>query len=70
MNAKVTKDPLDRDGDGEKGAGKPGLVWIVTRAEGLQQVPTGQVDSKISDGKGRRATDRDLAVAGIIGASE
>ena len=70
MTANDTTHPLDHDDDGRKGGSKPKLVWVVTEADGIHQVPTSQVDAKISNGKGRRATDRDLAIAGISGALE
>lgn len=70
MTANSLVDPLDHDEDGHKGGSKPKLVWIVTKADGIHQVPTSHVDGKISNGKGRRATDRDLAIAGITGAPE
>ncbi len=70
MTANETPDALDHDGDGHKGGSKPKLVWIVTRAKGIHQVPTSQVDGKISNGKGRRADDKDLHIAGIIGAPD
>lgn len=59
------KDPLDHDGDGKKGGSKIKPVWIVTKAHGLHQVATSAVSAAISDGKGRRATARDLDVAGV-----
>lgn len=49
---------------------KPKLVWIVTPADGLHQVAASAVDGAISNGKGRRATARDLAIAGVADAQE
>lgn len=43
-------------------------VWIVTPKLGLHQVPTSAVSAAISNGKGREATERDLDIAGVIGA--
>lgn len=43
-------------------------VWIVTPEDGLHQVPTSAVSAAISNGKGREATARDLAIAGVTGA--
>ena len=61
-------DPLDHDGDGRKGGSQIKPVWIVTPEHGLHQVPTSAVSAAISNGKGREATDRDLAIAGVTGA--
>lgn len=47
----------------------PRLVWIVTRTEGLHQVASSAVDAAISNDKGRRATARDLAIAGVDNAA-
>lgn len=64
--APAMTDPLDHDGDGRKGGSvKP--VWIVTEESGLHQVPTSAVSAAISNGKGRVATPRDLAIAGVTG---
>ncbi|WP_312595682.1 hypothetical protein [Brevundimonas sp.] len=49
---------------------KPRLVWIVTPEAGLHQVNASAVDGAISNDKGRRATERDLAIAGVIDAQE
>lgn len=65
MTANSTVDPLDHDEDGRKGGSKIKPVWIVTPENGLHQVPTSAVSAAISNGKGREATDRDLAVAGV-----
>lgn len=46
------------------------MVWIVVKGEGLHQVPADKVEAKISNDKGRRATERDLSIAGVIGAPE
>lgn len=62
--------PLDHDEDSRKGGSKIKPVWIVTKGEGLHQVATSAVDAAISNGKGRRATDRDLAIAGVTGAPQ
>lgn len=62
--------PLDHDGDGHKGGSKIKPVWIVTKTDGLHQVATSAVDGAISNGKGRRATERDLAIAGVTGAPD
>lgn len=56
------------DADASKPGPKPKLVWIVTPADGLHQVASSAVDAAISNGKGRRATARDLAIAGMSGA--
>lgn len=45
-------------------------VWMVLRRRGLQRLPAGEVADAIADGKGRRANDRDLAVAGITHTEE
>ena len=45
-------------------------VWIVTPEQGLHQVPTSAVSAAISHGKGREATARDLAIAGVTGTPE
>lgn len=63
-------DPLDHDGDGRKGGSLIKPVWIVTTEAGLHQVPTSAVSAAISNGKGREATARDLAIAGITGAPD
>lgn len=47
---------------------KPRMVWIVTPAAGLHRVASSAADSAVSNGKGRRATARDLAVAGVADA--
>lgn len=62
--------PLDHDGDGHKGGSQIKPVWIVTPEDGLHQVATSAVSAAISNGKGRLATDRDLAIAGVTGATE
>ena len=62
--------PLDHDDDGRKGGSKIKPVWIVTKENGLHQVATSAVDAAISNEKGRRATERDLAIAGVTGAPE
>ena len=49
---------------------KPKLVWIVTSEAGLHQVNASAVDGAISNDKGRRATERDLAIAGVTDAQE
>ena len=49
---------------------KPKLVWIVTPDAGLHQVNASAVDGAISNDKGRRATARDLAIAGVTDAQE
>ena len=56
------------DAEASKPGPKPKLVWIVTPAHGLHQVASSAVDGAISNGKGRRATARDLAIAGVPGA--
>lgn len=61
----ATPHPLDHDGDGRRGGSKIKPVWIVVKGEGLHQVATSAVDAAISNGKGRRATERDLEIAGI-----
>ena len=70
MTANSTVDPLDHDEDGRKGGSKIKPVWIVTKADGLHQVATSAVDAAISNGKGRRATERDLAIAGVTGSTD
>lgn len=62
--------PLDHDEDGRKGGSKIKPVWIVTKANGLHQVATSAVDSAISNGKGRRATPRDLEIGGVAAPQE
>lgn len=57
------------EADASKPGPKPKLVWIVTPAAGLHQVASSAVDGAISNGKGRRATARDLAIAGASDAS-
>ena len=49
---------------------KPKLEWIVTPEDGLHQVNASAVDGAISNDKGRRATERDLAIAGVTDAQE
>lgn len=49
---------------------KPKLEWIVTPETGLHQVNASAVDGAISNEKGRRATARDLAIAGVTDAQE
>lgn len=49
---------------------KPRLVWIVTPKAGLHRVNASAVDGAISNDKGRRATERDLAIAGVTDAQE
>ncbi len=44
---------------------KPRPVWIVTKGAGLHQVPSDKAPGAISRGKGRRATPRDLEIAGV-----
>lgn len=58
--------PLDHDGDGRPGGAKkpPVLEWVVTRDLGLHQVPSRDCPAVLQAG-GRRATARDLAIAGI-----
>ncbi len=63
-------DPLDHDQDGRKGGSNIKPVWIVTKTDGLHQVATSAVSAAISNGKGREATDRDLAIAGITGSPD
>lgn len=70
MTANSTVDSLDHDGDGHKGGSKIKPVWIVTKTDGLHQVATSAVDAAISNDKGRRATDRDLDIAGVTGSPE
>lgn len=48
---------------------KPKRVWIVTPEAGLHQVAASAVDGAISNDKGRRATARDLAIAGVDAAA-
>lgn len=68
--APATVDPLDHDEDGRKGGSKIKPVWIVTPAHGLHQVATSAVDAAISNGKGRRATARDLEIGGVAAPQE
>ena len=49
---------------------KPKLEWIVTPEAGLHQVNASAVEGAISNDKGRRATERDLAIAGVTDALE
>lgn len=49
---------------------KPKMVWIVTPEAGLHQVNASAVDGAIPNNKGRRATERDLAIAGVTDAQE
>lgn len=53
------------DADSAKPAAKPRPVWVVTKGTGLHQIPSDRVAKAIEDGKGRRATPRDLEVAGV-----
>lgn len=66
----IKPDPLDHDGDGKKGGSNIKPVWIVSPELGLHQVATSAVSAAISNGKGREATDRDLAIAGVTGAPD
>lgn len=63
----MTRKPqLDHDGDGRPGGAKPapGAEWVVTRGEGLIQVPADQVADRLRRG-GRLPSARDFAIAGI-----
>lgn len=57
---------LDHDKDNRPGGAKkaPAMEWIVTRAVGLHQVPSGETAAKLRAGA-RMATARDLAIAGV-----
>lgn len=45
-------------------------VWVVIKGEGLVQVPSDRAKSLVDQEKARRATPRDLAIAGVTGAPE
>ena len=60
----TTADETDPPG---KPGPKPKMIWIVTRDAGLHQVASSTADAAISNDKGRRATARDLAIAGVAG---
>ena len=65
-DAETKPDALDHDGDGKKGGAKPTRpVWVVIRGEGLKRVAASEFAAAVADGRGRRATDRDLEIAGI-----
>ncbi len=63
------RDPLDHDGNGRKGGSKAPPVWVVTPGVGLHRVDSDAVDAVLADEKSRLADDKDLAVAGHIGAN-
>ena len=65
----TTDNDTDTDAPSKPGP-KPKLVWIVTPEAGLHQVNASAVDGAISNDKGRRATERDLAIAGVTDAQE
>lgn len=65
----TTETDTDTDAPNKPGP-KPKLVWIVTSEAGLHQVNASAVDGAISNDKGRRATERDLAIAGVTDAQE
>lgn len=65
----TTETDTDTDAPNKPGP-KPKLVWIVTPEAGLHQVNASAVDGAISNDKGRRATERDLAIAGVTDAQE
>lgn len=65
----TTETDTDTDAPNKPGP-KPKRVWIVTPEAGLHQVNASAVDGAISNDKGRRATERDLAIAGVTDAQE
>ena len=60
------KPQLDHDGDRKAGGARkpPAFEWIVSRARGLEKVPSAETATRLRSGA-RMATDRDFAVAGI-----
>lgn len=65
-DAETKPDPLDHDGDRRKGGAKPTEpVWVVVKGEGLKRVAPGAFAAAVADGRGRRATDRDLEIAAV-----
>ena len=65
----ITDNDTETDAPNKPGP-RPKLVWIVTAEAGLHQVNASAVDGAISNDKGRRATERDLAIAGVTDALE
>lgn len=49
---------------------KARMVWVVLRRKGLTRVASDRVAGLIAKDKGRRATPRDLSIAGVTGATE
>ena len=67
----TTDNDTETDTDPKSKPGpKPKLEWIVTPEAGLHQVNASAVEGAISNDKGRRATERDLAIAGVTDAQE
>lgn len=66
---------LDHDADGKAGgAKKPAprtaptaddFVWVVSRANGLHRVPSGETATVLHQPGGRMATARDLEIGGV-----